>query len=57
MEGQRFYESSPDVGEVNSQEKKKRGRHSPVDPPGDNPLKAVFWQGLAPTRTWLRALL
>lgn len=36
-----FSESSPDEGEVNSR-KKKRGRRSPVDPPGDNPLKAVF---------------
>lgn len=32
-EGQRFPESSPDVGEVNAW-KKKRGSHSPVDPPG-----------------------
>lgn len=56
-EGQRFPESSPDVGEVKAQ-KKKRGRRSPVDPPpGDNPLKAVSWRGLAPRRTWLRTLL
>lgn len=54
-EGQRFLESSPDVCEVNSR-RKKRGRRAAVDPLGDNPLKAVFWRGLAAARTRLRTV-